>query len=160
MLNMKIRKPSATASIWSSGKVTVTGPTLRTAAASPLEELPDLCKKLDFLFKIVNVLGTCSLPFGIKLTDFSRENIGKVQYEPELHPGATYRIADISATLKIFSTGSITITAPKVQNIQLAVEHVFPLVYPFRKPKKSDPREIEYIRDLLEDENLRLYLKF
>jgi len=54
-------------------------------------------------------------------------------------------LQDISATLKIFSTGSITITAPKVQNIQLAVEHVFPLVYPFRKPKKSDPREIEYV---------------
>jgi len=51
-------------------------------------------------FKIVNVLGTCSLPFGIKLTDFSRENIGKVQYEPELHPGATYRIAVSSNCVK------------------------------------------------------------
>ena len=43
-------------------------------------------------FRIVNVLGTCSLPFGILLTDFSNANIGRVQYEPELHPGATYQI--------------------------------------------------------------------
>lgn len=25
-------------------------------------------------FRIVNVLGTCSMPFGIHVTDFSREN--------------------------------------------------------------------------------------
>lgn len=43
-------------------------------------------------FKIVNVLGTCSLPFGILLTEFSNAHIGTVQYEPELHPGATYQI--------------------------------------------------------------------
>lgn len=32
-------------------------------------------------------------------------------YEPELHPGVTFRIKEPHrATLKIFSTGSITIT--------------------------------------------------
>ena len=31
-------------------------------------------------------------------------------YEPELHPGVTYRIKSPKATLKIFSTGSITVT--------------------------------------------------
>lgn len=31
-------------------------------------------------------------------------------YEPELHPGVTYKIKDPKATLKIFSTGSITVT--------------------------------------------------
>ena len=61
-------------------------------------------------------------------------------YEPELHPGATYRIKDLKAVLKIFQTGSITITAPSVPNVQLAVEHIYPLVYEFRKPK---PRPAE-----------------
>ena len=31
-------------------------------------------------------------------------------YEPELHPGVTYRLKEPKATLKIFSTGSITVT--------------------------------------------------
>ena len=31
-------------------------------------------------------------------------------YEPEIHPGVTYKIKDPKATLKIFSTGSITVT--------------------------------------------------
>ena len=59
-------------------------------------------------------------------------------YEPELHPGVTYRIRDPKATLKIFSTGSITITAPSVANIQSAVERIYPLVHKFRKPKTAE----------------------
>lgn len=63
-------------------------------------------------------------------------------YEPELHPGATYRIKELKAVLKIFQTGSITITAPNVRNVQLAVEHIYPLVYEFRKPKPLTQSEI------------------
>ena len=71
-------------------------------------------------------------------------------YEPELHPGVTYRIKQPKATLKIFSTGSITITAPSVANIQSAVEHIYPLVYPFQKPKtQSDVRLGTNAKELL-----------
>ena len=49
-----------------------------------------------------------------------------VEYEPELHPAATYRIKHPKATLKIFSTGSITITAPHVSHISPSVEHIYP----------------------------------
>jgi transcription initiation factor TFIID TATA-box-binding protein len=45
---------------------------------------------------------------------------------------------DIPATLKIFSTGSITITAPRVQNIQKAVEAIYSLVYEFKKERRPD----------------------
>ena len=40
-------------------------------------------------------------------------------YEPELHPGVTYKLQHPKATLKIFSTGSITVTAPSVANVQV-----------------------------------------
>ena len=50
----------------------------------------------------------------------------EVEYEPELHPGATYKIKQPKATLKIFSTGSITITAPHVSHISPSVEHIYP----------------------------------
>ena len=62
-------------------------------------------------------------------------------YEPELHPGVTYKIKDPKATLKIFSTGSITVTAPSVNNVQRAVEHIYPLVEQFHKPKSNDDRK-------------------
>jgi len=76
------------------------------------------------------------MPFAIKITQFSQEH-REASYEPELHPGVTYRIRDPKATLKIFSTGSITITAPSVANIQSAVERIYPLVHKFRKPKTA-----------------------
>lgn len=88
-------------------------------------------------------------------------------YEPELHPGVTYKIPELSASLKIFSTGSVTITgtevlsfffqatalyrmvynnhrsdrfsAPSVANVGIAIEQIFPLVYEFRK--KRTPEE-------------------
>lgn len=63
-------------------------------------------------------------------------------YEPELHPGVTYRIEELKAVLKIFQTGAITILAPSISNVQLAVEHIYPLVYEFRKPKPPSNEKI------------------
>lgn len=60
-------------------------------------------------------------------------------YEPEIHPGATYKWKDVKATYKIFQTGAITITAPNVASIEAAVHHIYPLVQPFHKEKPNDP---------------------
>lgn len=37
-------------------------------------------------------------------------------YEPELHPGVTYKLKELKATLKIFSTGSVTVTGNVICN--------------------------------------------
>ena len=70
-----------------------------------------------------------------------------LSYEPELHPGVTYKLRDPKATLKIFSTGSITVTAPSVKNVQAAIEHIYPLVYQFQQ-KKSQQDVVEPIPKL------------
>ena len=63
-------------------------------------------------------------------------------YEHELHPGVTYKCKNPKATLKIFSTGSVTDTAPSAANVQRAVEHIYPLVEAFQKQKtKQDKLE-------------------
>lgn len=48
----------------------------------------------------------------------------------------TYKIKNPKATLKIFSTGSITVTAPSVANVQAAIEHIYPKVFEFQKKKE------------------------
>lgn len=65
-------------------------------------------------FRIVNVLGTCSMPWAIKIVNFSERHRENASYEPELHPGVTYKMRDPKATLKIFSTGSITVTGKRI----------------------------------------------
>jgi len=137
MVTMRLRNPYTTATIWSSGKLTCTGATSEENSKIAARKYARILQKLGFRvhftnFRVVNVLGSCSLPFAIRLVALSQAH-REVSYEPELHPGATYKILDPKATIKIFSTGSVTVTAPSVMNVQLAIEHVYPLVYEYRK---------------------------
>jgi len=52
------------------------------------------------------------MPWAIKIVNFSERHRENASYEPELHPGVTYKMRDPDpkATLKIFSTGSVTVT--------------------------------------------------
>ncbi|KAJ9596362.1 hypothetical protein L9F63_012637, partial [Diploptera punctata] len=115
MITMKLRKPYTTASMWSSGKVTCTGATSEDQAKVAARRFARCLQKLGFKvrfnnFRVVNVLGTCSMPFAIKIMAFSERYKEQADYEPELHPGVTYKLTQPKATLKIFSTGSVTVT--------------------------------------------------
>ncbi|XP_066599597.1 TATA box-binding protein-like 1 [Prorops nasuta] len=143
MITMKLRRPYTTASIWSSGKVTCTGATSEPQAKIAARRFARSLQKLGFKvrfnnYRVVNVLGTCCMPFAIKITSFSISHRENADYEPELHPGVTYKLKDPKATLKIFSTGSVTVTAPNVAAVQAAIEHIYPLVYEFRKEKTAE----------------------
>ncbi|XP_069677655.1 TATA box-binding protein-like 1 [Periplaneta americana] len=143
MITMKLRKPYTTASMWSSGKITCTGATSEEQAKIAARRFARCLQKLGFKarfnnFRVVNVLGTCSMPFAIKIMAFSERYKEHADYEPELHPGVTYKLTEPKATLKIFSTGSVTVTAPSVADVQAAIEHIFPLVYEYRKERTKE----------------------
>lgn len=74
-------------------------------------------------------------------------------YEPELHPGATYKCDEIKGTLTIFQTGAITITAPSVDAITVAVEHIYPLVHDFQKEKPQDKHLAHMRHAALKEQN-------
>ncbi|GAB0091820.1 TATA box-binding protein-like 1 [Sergentomyia squamirostris] len=152
MVTMKLRRPYTTASIWSSGKITCTGATSEDQAKIAARRYARCLQKLGFTtrfnnFRVVNVLGTCSMPWGIKIVNFSEKYRKDASYEPELHPGVTYKLKIPKATLKIFSTGSITVTAGSVAHVQAAIEHIFPLVYEFRKPRA--PVEVKPVPEVV-----------
>lgn len=138
-VNMRFRNPSATATIWSSGRITITGNDSEQHAKQTARKCARVLQKMGFnvrfsQYKVVNVLGTCSMPFGIRIRDFSERYPEKASYEPELHPAVTYKLYNPRATLKIFSTGSITVTAPAVDNINAAIQHIYPLVEVHKMP--------------------------
>ncbi|CAK1602806.1 unnamed protein product [Parnassius mnemosyne] len=146
MVTMKLRRPYTTASIWSSGRITCTGATSEDQAKIAARRYARALQKLGFQvrfqnFRVVNVLGTCRMPFGIRIIAFSKR-YKEADYEPELHPGVTYKLYNPKATLKIFSTGGVTITARSVSDVQSAVERIFPLVYEFRKPRTAADEEL------------------
>ncbi|KAL0967112.1 hypothetical protein UPYG_G00247930 [Umbra pygmaea] len=134
-----LMKPRITASIWSSGKIICTGATSEEEAKQGARRLARTLQKLGFKvrfadFKVVNVLAVCSMPFAIRLIDFTKNNRPIASYEPELHPAATYRIKTLKATVQVFSTGSLTVTGPNVQTVATAVEHIYPLLFECQKP--------------------------
>uniref|UniRef100_A0A8C1EBI3 TATA box-binding protein-like 1 n=1 Tax=Cyprinus carpio TaxID=7962 RepID=A0A8C1EBI3_CYPCA len=86
-------------------------------------------------FKVVNVLAVCSLPFQIRLIEFTKNNRPIASYEPEIHPAASYRIKNLRSTVQVFSTGSITVTGPNVQSVASAVEQIYPLLFECQKTR-------------------------
>lgn len=78
MVTMKLRRPYTTASIWSSGRVTCTGATSEEQAKIAARRYARALQKLGFQvrfrnFRVVNVLGTCRMPFGIRIISFSKK---------------------------------------------------------------------------------------
>lgn len=137
MVTMRLRRPYTTASIWSSGRITCTGAISEAQAKVAARRYARSLSKLGFpvrfqQFRIVNVLGTCSMPWPIRIVNFSERHRENACYEPELHPGVTFKMQDPKATLKIFSTGSITVTAASVNAVESAIQRLYPLVHEFR----------------------------
>lgn len=65
------------------------------------------------------------MPWAIKIVNFSEKYKKDASYEPELHPGVTYKLKWPKATLKIFSTGSITVTGKGVFVCVIYVHHMY-----------------------------------
>lgn len=79
---MKMRNPTVTAGIRSSGKITLIGCTSEADCKKAARRVARCLQKLGFKvrisgFRIVNVLGNVNFPFGIKLVPFT-ENHPKV----------------------------------------------------------------------------------
>lgn len=138
MVNMRLRKPLSTATIWSSGKITCTGATTELDAYKAARRFCRLLQKMKFKvrlsnYRVVNVLASCSMAFDIDLNKVANEFRQECSYEPELHPGATFRIKQYRCTLKLFTTGSITLTAPSVLFAQKSIDFIYPILCKFKR---------------------------
>lgn len=74
-----------------------------------------------------------NLILGVDIQKLAENYQKECSYEPELHPGATFKIAELKATLKLFTTGSITLTAPSVQAAQTAIKQIYPILVEFKR---------------------------
>ena len=135
---MRLRKPHTTATIWPSGKITCAGARSESDAYKAARRYCRLLQKMQFRvklnnYRVVNVLATCTMPFGIDIIRIANKFQKECSYEPELHPGATFKLSDIKTTLKLFTTGSVTLTAPSVSVAQQAVNRMYPILYEYRR---------------------------
>lgn len=138
MVNMKLRKPYTTATIWSSGKVTCAGAKSEQDAYKAARRYCRLLERMKFKvrmsnYRVVNVLATCNMPFSLDIARLAEKYQKECSYEPELHPGATFKIKELKSTLKLFTTGSITLTSPSVDLAQQSIVRIYPILVEFKR---------------------------
>lgn len=154
-LMMKLRQPQMMANIWSSGKIVCQGAKSEQDAKKGSRTFARMIQQAGFPnvkvsnYRVVNVLGNCRVPFALDIMQFSMDHSGpNLTYEPELHPAVTYRPGN-GATVKIFSTGALTILGRNVESVQKALDLSYPLLYPFRREAPQGDVE-EYNSDIEE----------
>jgi TATA-box binding protein (TBP) (component of TFIID and TFIIIB) len=135
---MKLRKPYTTATIWPSGKITCAGAKSEPEAYKAARRYCRLLQKMQFKvklsnYRVVNVLATCTMPFYMDIIKLADAYKKECSYEPELHPGATFKLKELKSTLKLFTTGSITLTSPSVEYAQRAIVYMFPILHQFKQ---------------------------
>lgn len=71
-------------------------------------------------YQVCNILATCKMPFGIKIEEIAR-NYPQTNYEPEISVGLVWKYKEPKATLRIHTTGSVTVTGGKQELIHFKV---------------------------------------
>ncbi|CAD6184453.1 unnamed protein product [Caenorhabditis auriculariae] len=136
------RDPNCYVKVYSSGKVYIVGCRseidCKRAARSIARHVQRVMGKLESSirirnYKVNNVLATCRLPFGIKIEELAQKYPANAQYEPELSVGLVWRSTDPKATLRIHTTGSITVTgAHSEEAVMRVIEDIWPIALEFR----------------------------
>nr|CAH8863214.1 unnamed protein product [Trichobilharzia regenti] len=130
---MRLRSPYTVATIWSSGKIWCTGANSLAKAKIGARRIARRIAKCGFpchfsKYRVVNIMATCRLPFGVRLAELVRERPMQMSYEPELSPGLTFKTDPNSSTsLKLFSTGRIVIMGSSLDAIGSLVEELVPV---------------------------------
>ncbi|KRZ09181.1 TATA box-binding protein-like protein 1 [Trichinella zimbabwensis] len=139
VLILQIKKPRCYVKMWSSGKITVSGAQSEEEARKSSRSVARIVQKIvgprvRFAdYRVTNIMATCKLPFGIRIPNLATEYPRESSYEPELSIGLVWRCASPKATLRIHSTGSITITGAESQaDILTVMESLYPILVRFK----------------------------
>jgi transcription initiation factor TFIID TATA-box-binding protein len=136
---MRLREPRATALIFASGKMCVTGTKSTHNAALAAQRFAYIVEMVGFKpamidFKVQNMVGTLDVGFPIRLEGLVYAHSTFASYEPELFPGLIYRLVSPRVVFLIFVSGKVVITGAKTeQNMTEALTKIYPVLVEFRK---------------------------
>lgn len=118
---MRLREPRATALIFSSGKMCITGTKSAHNSSLAAKRFAYIIDRVGYTpqalidFKIQNIVGTTDMGFPIRLEGLAYAHSAYASYEPELFPGLIYRLESPKVVFLIFVSGKIVITGAKTE---------------------------------------------
>lgn len=137
---MRLREPRATALIFASGKMCVTGVKSTHNATLACKKFAYIIERVGFKpqefvdFKVQNIVGTTDVGFPIRLEGLVYAHSAFASYEPELFPGLIYRLVSPRVVFLIFVSGKIVITgAKKESDLSNALTKIYPVLVEFKK---------------------------
>jgi transcription initiation factor TFIID TATA-box-binding protein len=137
---MRLREPRATALLFASGKMCVTGVKSTHDATLASKKFAYVIERVGFQpkdymdFKIQNIVGTADVGFPIRLEGLVYAHSAFASYEPELFPGLIYRLVSPRVVLLIFVSGKVVITgAKKETDLTNALTKMYPVLLEFKK---------------------------
>eukprot|EP00536_Pseudo-nitzschia_multiseries_P000302 jgi/Psemu1/655/gm1.655_g len=137
---MRLREPRATALIFASGKMCVTGVKSTHNVTLAIQKFHYIIERIGFQpkenvdFKVQNIVGTADCGFPIRLEGLVYAHSAFASYEPELFPGLIYRLVSPRVVFLIFVSGKIVITgAKKEEDLKTAFEKLYPVLVEFKK---------------------------
>ena len=137
---MRLREPRATALIFASGKMVVTGVRSTHNATLAAQKFAYIIEKVGFApkelmdFKVQNIVGTADVGFPIRLEGLVYAHSAFASYEPELFPGLIYRLVSPRVVFLIFVSGKVVITGAKKElDLSNALTKLYPVLLEFKK---------------------------
>ncbi|GMT01144.1 hypothetical protein PENTCL1PPCAC_23318 [Pristionchus entomophagus] len=136
------RNPMCYVKIYSSGKVYIVGcrseDECMTAARRIARNVQRAMNKLGEEvrirnYRVCNVLATCKMPFGVKIEEVAVAHPSESTYEPELSVGLVWRSKVPKATLRIHTTGSVTVTGAQSEaDVFTVIERLYPILLKYK----------------------------
>ena len=142
---MRLREPRATALIFASGKMCVTGVKSAHDAALVTKKFAYIIERVGFKpvnyldFKVQNIVGTTDVGFPIRLEGLVYAHSTFASYEPELFPGLIYRMVNPRVVFLVFVSGKIVITGAKTESdLSQAYTKLYPVLLEYRKMQVAE----------------------
>ncbi|CAM9125589.1 unnamed protein product [Chrysoparadoxa australica] len=143
---MRLREPKATALVFSSGKMVVTGTKSEDDAKLASRKFQRIIMKVDNPnlkmkdFTTQNMVVTVDMGFPIRLEGLVYAHAQFASYEPELFPGLIYRLANPRVVLLVFVSGKVVLTGgKKLEHLQQAFDKMYPVLCEFKKKSVMFP---------------------
>ncbi len=137
---MRLREPRATALIFASGKMCVTGTKTTHNSTLAAKKFAYIVEKVGFKpkpeidFKVQNMVGTLDVGFPIRLEGLVYAHSSFSSYEPELFPGLIYRLVSPKVVFLIFVSGKVVITGAKTEtDLTVALTKMYPVLVEYKK---------------------------
>jgi len=136
---MRLRDPRATALIFASGKMVVTGARSEEESHAAATKFARLVMRHESTavftdFHIQNIVASTDLGYPLRLDALAAAHASQSNYEPELFPGLIYRLAEPKLVFLLFVSGKVVITGAKTRaDIHTAFDAFAPTLALYRK---------------------------